>query len=134
MSSPNVLGVPNKMVIVACPVTKCEVRHVAGVGVLMAIRYVDKAEQLQSGERTMLQALIDPEQALEICEALKKSVQALELGKAMKKALKKSRRKPARLLPAASSDEAPMAEIAMDEPLTADAVVAEPMMAEAVSA
>lgn len=85
-----------KHVIVACPVSTCEVRHVAGVGVLLAVRYIERAEQFETGEHTFLQALIEPEQALEIGEALKKSVQALELGKALKKALKKSAKKPAK--------------------------------------
>jgi hypothetical protein len=110
MSSPIMQGAPKKVVIVACPVSRCEVRHIAGVGVLMAIGYVDRAEQLETGDRTVLQALIDPEQALEIGEALKKSVQAFELGKALKKALKKSSqkkaaKKSAMLLPASTSDE-----------------------------
>jgi hypothetical protein len=60
------------------------------VGVLMIIRYIEKSEQLDNGERTTLQALLDPEHALEIAEALKKSVQALQLGKVLKKSLKKS--------------------------------------------
>jgi hypothetical protein len=110
MSSTNAQSAPNKVVIVACPVSRCEVRHIAGVGVLMAIRYVDTAEQFETGERTTLQALIDPEQALEIGEALKRSVQAFELGRALKKALKKSSlkksaKKAAMLLPATSCDE-----------------------------
>jgi hypothetical protein len=135
MSTAPVPSVPNKMVIVACPVSRCEVRHIAGVGVLMAIRYVDKAEQFETGERTMLQALIDPEQALEIGEALRKSAQALELGKALKKVLKKSRRKSARLLPPPNSEEHV---IAAGEPaMAADAAVmaaGELVMAESVSA
>ena len=119
MSSTSVQSVPNRAVIVACPVSRCEVRHVAGVGVLMAIRHIERAEQFETGERTTLQALLDPEQALEIGEALRKSVQALELGKALKKALKKSSvkksaKKSAMLLPAAASE----------EPALADAVTA----------
>lgn len=115
MSSVNEQNVANKPVIIACPVSKCEVRHIAGVGVLMAIRYVDKAEQLETGERTTLQALIDPEQALQIGEALKKSVQTFELGKALKRALTKSaRKKPEEprpmLLPAPVPEQPEMAE------------------------
>ncbi len=72
-------------VIIACPISKCEVRHVPGVGVLMRLHYIESAEQLQTGERTILQTLLDPEQALEIAETLKKSVQALEIGEALKK-------------------------------------------------
>lgn len=107
-------NVPNKVVIVACPVSECEVRHIAGVGVMMAIRYVDKAEQFKTGERTILQALIDPEQALEICEALKRSVQAFEFGNALKKALKKSSvkkaaKKSALLLPSPDAPAEPQA-------------------------
>jgi hypothetical protein len=111
MPSTNTQCVPNRMVIVACPVSRCEVRHVAGVGVLMAIRHIERAEQFESGERTTLQALLDPEQALEIGEALRKSVQALELGKALKKALKKPsarkslKKKAAMLLPAPGPEE-----------------------------
>ena len=56
----------------------------------MAFQYVEKAEQFETGERSTLQALIDPQHALEIGEALRKSAQAYELGKALKKALKKS--------------------------------------------
>ena len=93
------------MVIVACPVSKCEVRHLGGVGVLMAFRYIERAEQLENGERTALQTLLDPEQALEIADALKKSVGLLEFGKTLKKSLKKS----AKLLKASSSDVAAVA-------------------------
>lgn len=115
MSSTDAPGAPNQVVIVACPVSRCEVRHIADIGVLMAIRYVDKAEQFETGERTTLQALIDPEQALEIVEALRKSVQALQLGRSLKKALKKpsskkALKKPAMLLPAPGSRELALAE------------------------
>lgn len=78
------------MAIVACPVSGCEFRHVAGVGVLMLIRYIEKGEQLKTGERTTLQALVDPEQALEIAESLKSAVQALQFGHSLKKSLKQS--------------------------------------------
>ena len=87
MPSTNAKKVPNGAV-VACPVSTCELRHVAGVGVLMVIRYIEKGEQLESGERSTLQALLVPEQALEIGEALKRSVQALEVGKALKRSVK----------------------------------------------
>src|ERR1700741_3507351 len=87
MSSTNVQKVPDGAVI-ACPVSGCELRHVAGVGVLMVIRYIEKSEQLETGERTTLQALLVPEQALQIGEALKRSVQALEFGKSLKKSVK----------------------------------------------
>jgi hypothetical protein len=53
----------------------------------MVIHYIDKSEQLESGERTTLQAILVPEQALEIGEALKRSVQALEIGKALKRSV-----------------------------------------------
>lgn len=113
MSSTCVGTVPSKPVIIACPLSRCEVRHIAGVGVLMAIRYIEKAEQFETGEHTVLQALLDPEQAAEIGEALRKSVQTLELGKALKRALKKSPKKlvkkPAMLLQAPTSDEPAMA-------------------------
>lgn len=91
-------------VIVACPVTGCELRHVPGFGVLMVIRYVEKSQQLQTGERTTLQALIDPEQALEIAEALKRSVQSLQFAKSLKRSLKKS----VMLLQAPNSDDPTM--------------------------
>lgn len=91
-------------VIVACPVSGCELRHVPGFGVLMVIRYVEKSQQFETGERTTLQALIDPEQALEIAEALKRSVQSLQFAKRLKKSLKES----VMLLPAPNSDEATM--------------------------
>ena len=117
MSSTSVDSVPNKVVIVACPLSKCEVRHIAGVGVLMAIRYIEKAEQFETGEHTTLQALLDPEQAAEIGEALRRSVQTLELGKARKRALKKSPKKPgkkaAMLLQAPTSDEPALADAVM---------------------
>lgn len=87
MSPTTVQRVPDGAV-VACPVSGCELRHVAGVGVLLVIRYIEKSEQLETGERTTLQALLVPEQALEIGEALKRSVQALEIGKALKKSVK----------------------------------------------
>ena len=88
--------------IVACPVSRCELRHVSGVGVLMVIHYIDKSEQLESGERTTLQAILVPEQAAEIGEALQKSVKALEMGKALRSSIK--------LLKASNSLEPAMAE------------------------
>ena len=101
MSSTNVQKVPESA-IVACPISECELRHVAGVGVLMSLRYIERSEQLESGERTTLQALLVPEQALQIGEALKRSVQVLELGKSLKRALKK----PNMLLQAPSAEPA----------------------------
>ena len=101
MSSTVEQTLPNKPVIVACPVSRCEVQHVAGIGVLLAIRYIEKAEQFETGERTVLQALVDPQQALEIGEALRRSVQVLEFGKSLRKALKepKAEKKSTLLLP-----------------------------------
>jgi hypothetical protein len=87
MSSTNVQDAP-KGTIVACPISNFEVRYVAGVGVLMRIHYIERADQLKSGERTTLQTLLAPEQAIEIEGALKKSVQGLEFGKALKRSLK----------------------------------------------
>jgi len=87
MSTSNVQNVPSG-VIIACPISNFEVRHVAGVGVLMRIHYIERADQVESGERTTLQTLLDPEQALEIEGALKKSVQALEFGRKLKRSLK----------------------------------------------
>ncbi|WP_348262432.1 hypothetical protein P8935_21870 [Telmatobacter sp. DSM 110680] len=87
MPSTSVQEVPSG-VIIACPISKFEVRHIAGVGVLMRIHYIERADQLESGERTTLQTLLAPEQAVEIEGALKKSVQALDFGKALKKSLK----------------------------------------------
>jgi glycerol dehydrogenase-like iron-containing ADH family enzyme len=63
-------------------------RHVSGVGVLMVLHYIDKSEQLESGERTTLQAILVPEQAAEIGEALQKSVKALEMGKSLRSSIK----------------------------------------------
>jgi hypothetical protein len=103
MSSKRVHAAPNNAVIVACPVSKCEVRHVAGVGVLLNLRYVEKAEQFETGERTSLQALIDPELAVEIGEALRRTMQVLELGSSLKKALRKAK-KPEMLLSAPSPE------------------------------
>lgn len=103
MSSKRVQADPNKPIIVACPVSKCEVRHVAGVGVLLDLRYVERADQFKSGERTSLQALIDPELAVEIGKALQKTMQVLELGTSLKKALKKAK-SPPMLLPAPASE------------------------------
>ena len=99
MSSANVQTVPDGA-IVACPISECELRHVAGVGVLMRIRYIERSEQLETGERTTLQALLVPEQALQIGEALKRSVQVLELGRSLKNEL----RQPKMLLQAASCE------------------------------
>jgi hypothetical protein len=102
MSSTNVQNIPNdKVIIVACPVSSSGVRHVAGVGVLMAVDFIESYDQYDTGERSNLQFLLNPKQAREICEALRKSVQALELGAA----LKKSVQNPAKLLRAPSSDE-----------------------------
>ena len=105
MSSTSEQTATNPMYIVACPVSRCEVRHVAGVGVLMAFRYIERAEQFENGERTALQTLLDPEQALAIADALNKSVGLLEFGKTLKKSLRKS----AKLLKASSSDAATIA-------------------------
>jgi hypothetical protein len=87
MPSTNVKDVPNG-VIVACPISNFEVRHIAGVGVLMRIHYIENAEQVKTGQRTTLQTLLAPEQASEIEGALKKSVQALDFGKALRKSIK----------------------------------------------
>lgn len=87
MSSTNAKDVPTG-VIIACPISNFEVRYVAGVGVLMRIHYVERADQLKSGERTTLQTLLAPEQAMEIEGALKKSVQGLEFGRSLKRSLK----------------------------------------------
>lgn len=99
MPSTNLQKVPDGA-IVACPVSGCELRYVAGIGVLMVIKYIEKSEQLETGERTTLQALLVPEQALEIGEALKRSVQALEVGRALKRSVK--------LLQASNSDQTAM--------------------------
>jgi hypothetical protein len=60
MPSTNVQDVPSG-IIIACPISKCEVRHVAGVGVLMRIYYIERADQLETGERRTLQTLLAPE-------------------------------------------------------------------------
>jgi len=73
--------------IIACPMSKCEVRHIAGVGLLMRVNYIERAEQFKSGKHTTLQFILDTDQALEIGGALKKSVQTLEFGRALKKTL-----------------------------------------------
>jgi hypothetical protein len=66
--STNLQSVPNdKVVIVACPVSTSEVRHVAGVGVHV---------QYDTGKRSSLQFLLSPKEArLEFGAALKKSLQ-----------------------------------------------------------
>ena len=74
--------------IIACPMSKCEVRHVAGIGLLMRFHYIERAEQFKTGKHTTLQFILDPEQGLEIEEALKKSAQALRLSRALKQSLK----------------------------------------------
>ena len=74
--------------IIACPISKYEVRQIAGVGVLLRVHYIEKAEQFETGERTTLQILLEPEQAHELQGELKKSMQALEFGKALKKSLR----------------------------------------------
>lgn len=79
--------VPN-FAIVACLMSKFEVKHVAGVGLLMRLHYIERAEQFETGEHTTLQFVLDPEQGLEIEAALKRSAQALALGAALKKSLK----------------------------------------------
>jgi hypothetical protein len=73
--------------IIACPMSKCEVRHIAGVGLLMRVNYIERAEQFKTGKHTTLQFILDTDQALEIGGALKKSVQTLEFGRALKKTL-----------------------------------------------
>ena len=107
MSPGRVRKIQNRVVIVACPVSKGEVRHVSGVGVLMALQFVERSEQLETGDHSALQFLLDPDQALEIAEALRRSIQALELGKTLKKALRKQNKpanKPAMLLSAPAPD------------------------------
>ena len=74
--------------IVACPMSKCEIRHVAGVGVLMRFHYIERAEQFKTGKHTTLQLVLDPEQGLEIEEAFKKSAQAFKFAGALKQSLK----------------------------------------------
>jgi hypothetical protein len=74
--------------IIACPMTKCEVRHVAGVGVLVRFHYIERAEQFENGKHTTLQLLLDPEQGVEIEDAFQKSAQALKFSKALKQSLK----------------------------------------------
>jgi hypothetical protein len=74
--------------IIACPMSKCEIRRVTGVGVLMRFHYIERAEQFKTGKHTTLQLILDPEQGLEIEEAFKKSAQALKLGRALKESLK----------------------------------------------
>jgi hypothetical protein len=74
--------------IIACPMSKCEIRHVAGVGVLMRFHYIERAEQFETGKHTTLQLVLDPEQGLEIEEAFKKSAQALKFSRALKQSLK----------------------------------------------
>ncbi len=99
MSSTSMRTVPNdKVVIVACPVENAAVRHVAGVGVLMTIEFIESYDQYETGERSSLQFLLNPKQASELGEALRKAVQAMELGAALKRSLKN----PAKLLPVPS--------------------------------
>src|ERR1700687_3307801 len=74
--------------IIACPMSKCEIRHVAGVGVLMRFHYIERAEQFKTGKHTTLQLVLDPEQGLEIEEAFKKSAQALKFSGVLKQSLK----------------------------------------------
>ena len=100
MSSTNVQSMPNdRVVIVACPVTDNAVRHVAGVGVLMTVDFIESYDQYDTGERSSLQFLLDPKQAREIAEALTKSLRAMELAAALKKSFKN----PAKLFPLPSS-------------------------------
>lgn len=73
---------------IACPMSKCEVQHIAGIGLLMRLHYVESAEQFKTGKHTTLQFILDPEQALEIRGELKKSVEAFEFGKALKRSLR----------------------------------------------
>ena len=100
--STNVQSAPNdKVVIVACPVDNSAVRHVAGVGVLMTVEFIESYDQYDTGERSSLQFLLDRRQAVAIAEALRKSVQVMDLGTAIKYSLKN----PAHLLPASTADE-----------------------------
>jgi hypothetical protein len=104
--STNLQSIPNdKVVIVACPVSTSEVRHVAGVGVLLTVEFIESYDQYETGERSSLQFLLSPKQARAMGEALRKSVQALEFGAALKKSLQN----PANLLLAPSSEETAVA-------------------------
>jgi len=104
--STNLQTVPNdKVVIVACPVSTSEVRHVAGVGVLLTVEFIESYDQYDTGERSSLQFLLSPRQARAMGEALRKSLQALEFGAALKKSLQN----PANLLPALTSEETAVA-------------------------
>jgi hypothetical protein len=57
--------------VIAYPVTDWELRNIANMSLLAVIQYVEFPDQLESGERKQLQALMNPAQALELAEALK---------------------------------------------------------------
>lgn len=59
--------------IVACPMTGYELRTAADVGLLLVIEYVETKQQLETGERKTLQAMMTPQQALALSESLKNS-------------------------------------------------------------
>jgi hypothetical protein len=64
--------------VITCPMTGWGIKPVAETMILLAIEYVDSPEQLETGERKQLQAILHSHQALELAEELKKVVALLE--------------------------------------------------------
>jgi hypothetical protein len=71
--------------IVACPMTGYELRTAAEVGLLLVIEYVETAQQLETGERKTLQAMMSPQQALTLAESLENSATVMLTPNARKK-------------------------------------------------
>lgn len=59
--------------IFACPMTAFELRTAADFGLLVVIEYVETLKQLETGERKTLQAIVTPQQALNLAKALQRS-------------------------------------------------------------
>ena len=63
--------------VVTCPVTGWGISPVAGMMLLLIIQYVETPEQLENGARLQLQGMIQPPQALQLAEELKKAAKML---------------------------------------------------------
>jgi hypothetical protein len=58
--------------VITKPVTGWSTVPVAGIAVLLAVRYVDTPEELERGDSKSIQLVLKPQQCLELAEALKK--------------------------------------------------------------
>jgi hypothetical protein len=62
------------------PVTGWSIFPVAEIAVLLAVRYVETPEQLETGANKQLQLVLTPQQCLELAETLKRRANAILAG------------------------------------------------------